>query len=242
LQVYLQHDRPVTQAETDTLRSLVRRRGQREPLGWVLGELGFYQIDVRVHAQVLTPRPDTEALVELALSMLPPAGPDPLFVADIGCGTGIVGLAIATARPDVRVYAVDLAPEALANTRANVARLGLEQRVAVLRGDLLDAVPPNRAIDWVVSNPPYIPTAEIDGLMPEVSKWEPRLALDGGQDGLEVVRRLMAQATRARQGLVLEIGSGQAPTVVSLLADAGWRDVVTRRDLAGIERAVGARR
>jgi release factor glutamine methyltransferase len=240
MQLYLQFDRPVIEAELAALRPLVRRRGQREPLAWITGERGFHDLDLHVHPGVLVPRPDTETLVEAALERIGDPGEEAVYVADVGCGSGAVGLAIAAARPTVRVYATDLSPEALANTKANVARLGLTDRVAVLRGDLLDPIPAQRPVDWVVSNPPYIPSGDIDALMPEVSRHEPRLALDGGADGLDVIRRLDEVAwRRARRGLLVELGQGQADAVADLLRDRGWLDVRSWADLAGIARVVG---
>jgi release factor glutamine methyltransferase len=238
--LYLAHDRPLDEVELATLRPLVRRRGDREPLAWIVGSQGFHQIDLAVGAGVLVPRPDTETLVEAALGWIEDA--DPVYVADVGCGSGAVGLALAHARQGVRVFAIDIADAALETTRTNVAALQLQDRVAVLRGDLLDPIPENRIIDWVVSNPPYIPTSDIDALMPEVSQFEPRLALDGGGDGLQVIRRLITQArARARKGLLLEVGAGQAPLVADLLGIGGFTDVVTFNDLPGIERVVGGR-
>lgn len=239
LQIYLQHERPLTAAELDALRPLVRRRGQREPVAWVIGEVGFRHLTLEVRPGVLVPRPDTETLVEAARSCFDP-GDAPLFVADVGCGTGAVGLALAMEEPRVRVYATDVSPVALEVTRANVARLGLGARVAVLSGSLLTPIPPARPVDWVVSNPPYIPTRDLDGLEPEVSRYEPRLALDGGRDGLEVVHALTRAARdRARRGLLLEIGHDQADATASLLTEAGFVSVRTWKDLAGVRRVVG---
>lgn len=246
LQLYLAFDRPFTADELDRLRPLVRRRGQREPMAWILGERGFHAIDLKVHPGVLVPRPDTETLVEAALSYLDPDADEPVYIADVGCGTGAVGLAIAAARPSVRLYAVDVSPEALQNTRENVAELALQDRVGVLTGDHEDPlapVPQGRPIDWVVSNPPYIPSGDIDALMPEVSQHEPRLALDGGPDGLDIVRRLVRSAARrVRRGMLLEIGQGQASQTAELLRDAGFEGVKTWTDLGGIERVVGGLR
>lgn len=241
LQLYLKFDRPFSDDELDRLRLLVRRRGDREPMAWILGERGFHAVELQVRPGVLVPRPDTETLVEAALSLLPD-GDDaaPVFIADVGCGSGAVGLAIAAARPCARVYATDLSEDALTNTRANVQGLGLGDRVAVLRGDLLDPIPAHRPIDWVVSNPPYIPSGDIDALMPEVSRHEPRLALDGGEDGLDVVRRLVTVSrSRARRGLLLEIGHDQASATARLLEAAGFVQVRSWPDLAGIDRVVG---
>jgi release factor glutamine methyltransferase len=239
LEVHLQFERPLKNEEIDRIRPLVTRRGKREPLAWILGTRGFHSLEIEVHADVLDPRPDTETLVDVALRRLPPVSDDPVYIADVGCGTGAVGLAIAAVRPDVRCYAIDLSDAAIANTRANVERLGLTDRVGVLKGDLLDAVPAHRRVDWVISNPPYVERATIPGLMPEVSVWEPRLALDGGEDGLDIVRRLVVQARqRATCGVCLEIGAGQASATQALLHAAGFVQVQIQRDFGRIERVV----
>ena len=243
IQLYLKHDLPFSADELERVRPLVARRGRREPLQWILGETGFYAHDFRVRPGVLCPRPDTETLVDAALALIPEGDGDPFYVADLGSGTGCVGLSLAAARPRVRLYAVDLSDEALACTRENTEKLGLKDRVAVLRGDLLAAVPPGRPVDLVVSNPPYVLPEEIDAAMPEVRDWEPRLALDGGPDGLDVYRRLIPQAAaRARVGLAVEIGHAQGPAVIELFAQAGLRDLQLKRDLGQRDRVVLGRR
>jgi release factor glutamine methyltransferase len=243
IQLYLKHDLPFSADELERVRPLVARRGRREPLQWILGETGFYAHDFRVRPGVLCPRPDTETLVDAALALIPEGDGDPFYVADLGSGTGCVGLSLAAARPRVRLYAVDLSDEALACTRENTEKLGLKDRVAVLRGDLLGAVPPGRPVDLVVSNPPYVLPEEIDAAMPEVRDWEPRLALDGGPDGLDVYRRLIPQAAaRARVGLAVEIGHAQGPAVIELFAQAGLRDLQLKRDLGQRDRVVLGRR
>lgn len=239
--LYLQFDRPLTTEELDRLRPLVRRRGAREPMAWILGNKGFWKIELATPPGVLVPRPDTEALVEAALSWLPED--QEAFVADVGSGTGAVGLAIAVARPKVKLYATDLSAEAIAATRENAQRLGLAERVAVLRGALLDPIPPKRPIDLVVSNPPYIPTRDIEDLAPEIREHEPRLALDGGPDGLDVYRKLVpAAASRARLAVLVEVGDGQASAVSELMRQAGLTEVRTWPDLSGAERVVGGRK
>lgn len=237
MELYLQFDRPLSADELDRVRPVVARRGRREPLGWILGSVGFYLHDFVVRPGVLVPRPDTEALVDVALGFLPEG--EALFVADIGAGTGCVGLSLALARPDVKVFEVDLSAEALANTRENVLHHDLVARVAVLQGSLLDPIPPARRIDLVVSNPPYIARPLLVTLQPEVRDHEPRLALDGGVDGLDVYRALLpAAAARATRGVVVEIGHDQAAAVRSLFEEVGLIDVLVRKDLAGHDRVV----
>ncbi|MBM4391552.1 MAG: peptide chain release factor N(5)-glutamine methyltransferase [Deltaproteobacteria bacterium] len=235
VKVYLLFDRPMGEAELLPIRELVRRRGQREPLAAVLGRKEFYGREFVVTPGVLVPRPDTETLIE---ALLPRLQGDSVYVADVGSGTGCIGLTLALENPAVRLYAIDLADAALANTRANVEKHGLGKRVGVLKGNLLAAIPASRPVDWVVSNPPYVPSADIEGLEPEVRVHEPRLALDGGRDGLDAYRALVPQAAaRARVGVALEVGKGQAPAVSEMLAREGFR-VDVCRDLAGVERVV----
>ena len=244
VKVYLNHDRPLIESELEQLRLAVKRRMAREPLAWIIGRREFYGRDFDVGPGVLVPRPDTETLIVAALEWIgvPDAGGDAIFVADIGSGSGCIGLTLAMERPQIKVYAVDLSPEAIATTRANIERHGMGQRVGVLKGALLQPIPAGRVIDWVVSNPPYIPTADIEGLAPEVREQEPRLALDGGGDGLAVYRQLIPQAAgRVRRGVLVEVGIGQAVAVAVMMRDVGLTGVETVRDLSGVERVVRGR-
>lgn len=237
VQVYLAHDRPLLEAELEPIRALVRRRGNREPLAWIVGKREFYGRDFRVGPGVLVPRPDTETLIEALLPLLPVD--EPCFVADVGSGSGCIGLTLAAERPLLRLYAIDKAEAPLAFTKENVDALGLKERVAVLRGSLLAPVPAGRRIHWVVSNPPYIPSADIEGLAPEVRDQEPRLALDGGADGLDLYRALVVEAApRAERGVAFEVGFGQADAVASLVRDAGFPTVSVHADLGGVQRVV----
>ena len=165
-----------------------------------------------------------------------------MFLVDVGCGSGAIGLSLALDRPKLKVFATDLSTEALTCTRDNAAALKVSDRVAVLRGSLLEPVPAERDVDIVVSNPPYIPSAEIDTLKPEVRDHEPRLALDGGDDGLDIYRELVpAAAGRARRAVLVEVGAGQAEAVAEMFTEAGLIEVTRHKDLAGIERVVSGR-
>jgi len=237
VKLYLEFDRPLREDELAAIRALVARRGRREPLYWILGTRGFHDIELLVHSGVLVPRPDTEALVEAVLGQVPEH--ERVFIADVGCGTGAVGLALAHARPDARVYCIDIDQAALTNTRANVAALDLSARVAVLSGSMLAPIPPHRPVDWVVSNPPYIASAELAELEPEVRDWEPRSALDGGADGLDFYRSFLPLASeRARIGVAVEIGHDQGLMVRQLFEAAGLTGVTVTQDLAGNDRVV----
>lgn len=241
MDLYLNFDKPLHESELQQLRPLLKRRANREPMAWILGEWGFHKYDFTVTPGVLCPRPDTETLVEAALSLIPeePTGDKPWIVADIGCGSGCIGLTIALERPHVRVFSVDIADEAIACTKANIERHGLQERVAVLKGRYLDPIPENRSIDVVVSNPPYIPSADILDLEPEVSIHEPRIALDGGANGLDVYNVLipMAQA-RASVGIAVEVGIHQAQSVEAIMTQSGLHSTSIHADLTGVERVV----
>lgn len=240
VELYTHFDQPLAEAELSGFRELVQRRLHGEPVAYILGQKEFWSLDLRVDGRVLVPRPDTETLVEQALECLCalPSNAGPLRIADIGTGSGAVALALKKERPDDQVFACDISDEALAVARANAERLGLS--VEFLRGDLLAPMADLPSFDVIVSNPPYIPSAEIDGLSAEVRR-EPRLALDGGGDGLDVVRRLVREARpRLREpgALAIEIGAGQAETAMDILREAGFARVGSRKDLAGISRVV----
>jgi release factor glutamine methyltransferase len=238
VELYTQFDRPLTEAELEACRELVRRRGTREPVAYVIGHWGFRRLDLEVDSRVLVPRPETEAVVDRCLGVLD--GRDGPEVVDVGTGSGAIALAIADERPDAVVTACDISADALEVAGANAARLGLD--VTFVRSDLLDGVP-GGPFDLIVSNPPYVSAAEIDGLEPEVAVHEPRLATVAGADGLEVYSRLLPQAAgRLRPGgaVVLECGAGQAQALVAELRGLGYVDPAVDTDLAGIERVVWA--
>jgi release factor glutamine methyltransferase len=225
---------PVAGDAVRRYQSHVRRRAiDREPVAYILGRRAFRHVDLLVDPSVLVPRPETELLVEVGLEL--PAG---ARVLDCCTGSGAVALALKHERPDLVVTGSDISEAALGVARANAARLGLE--VEWLIGDLLAGL--DGSWDAVLANPPYVPTAVLCTLEPEVSRHEPMLALDGGPDGLEVVRRLVTEAA-ARQmiALALEIGEGQADAVAALSRAVGYRSVAQRVDLAGIARVVVAR-
>ena len=218
LDLYMKFDMPLKDSELEGLRKIVQRRGNREPLSYIIGNQGFYEHDFFIDPDVLCPRPDTETLVEHVLKKI--STEEECFVADIGCGTGCIGLSIAAARPLVKLYAVDISPAALACTRKNITHLQLEKRVGLLQGDLLEAIPSKRPIDYLVSNPPYIPSADIEHLEPEVRDFEPRLALDGGYDGLDIYKKILQQAqNRVKKGIFFEVGINQATEVAALIEE-----------------------
>ena len=238
--LYLQFDRPLHERELTPMREDVQRRANREPVAWIIGSKGFWSLDLVSHKDVLVPRPDSETLVTAALSLIPED--ERCFVVDVGAGTGAIGLAIASERPDVRLFATDVSDAALRCAKENVDALELSDRVAVLKGSLLDPIPVDRQIDVVVSNPPYIPTAVIDDLAPEISKHEPRLALDGGVDGLDIYRALIpAAAERATTAVLVEHGDDQHAAIAAMMEAAGLIDITEHADLTGTVRVMSGK-
>ncbi len=243
MDLYVQFERTLTEAELDTLRPLVKRRAAREPLQHLVGSVDFCGLQLAVNSSVLIPRPETEVLLQVALSFLD--AEHAASALDVGTGSGAIVLALARARPLIRCVATDLSEEALALARQNAAHAGLDRRVEFRKGDLLAPLRDGESFDLIVSNPPYIPSGEIDGLQPEVRDHDPRLALDGGADGLDVIRRLAAVAPShlAPGGvLLMEIGHDQSVRTEELLKEAGWSAVEFHKDLRGVARVVVARR
>ena len=224
-------------------RELIVRRRRAEPVAYIVGAREFYGLPVRVDRSVLVPRPDTETLVEVAIERTRSAH---LYgeSLDLCTGSGCVAFAFARHRPTWRVVGIDVSMEALTLARENAERLGVVSSTAFAASDLDGSLSDDARFDLVTANPPYIPTDEIATLRADVRDHEPRLALDGGPDGLDVVRRVVhVAARRLRPGGVfaVEIGAGQADFVAPLLDRAGFTDVERRRDYGGIERVVSGR-
>jgi len=217
-------------------QALLERRAVGEPLPYLTGHIEFYGLDMAVNAHVLIPRPETETLVDLALGKVQGC----TFLADVGTGSGCIAIALAVHAPQARIMALDLSPGALDVARANAGRHGVADRITFLQSDLLAALP--KAVDLIVANPPYVAADEWPGLPREVREHEPQLALDGGPDGLDVIRRLLEQApARLRPGgaLLVEIGAGQGAAATRLARQlypaAG---VAIQPDLAGRDRVL----
>lgn len=236
MRLYLEHDRPLTEAELAAARALVARRARREPMAYILGRRGFRGLELAVGPDVLVPRPDTETLVEWAVEVAPHGAE----VLDWGTGSGAIALALADERPDLGVVAVDVSPRAVAVAASNATANGLT--VTVLESDGFAAVA-GRRFGLIAANPPYLSDAELEAAEPELA-FEPRGALTSGPVGDEAIVRLAAEAPGhlAPGGwLLCEVGAGQAARAVGLFTAAGLVDVSTRADLAGIERVVGGR-
>ena len=236
LELYMQLDRPLTESERDTYRELIRRRGDREPLAYVLGEWDFRHLTLAVDRRALVPRPETEVVVERALVLLD-GKPDP-DVLDVGTGTGAIALSIKYERPGARVTAIDLSRAALELAAENSRRTGLAVRFLeedLVRGFGVDAY------DLVVSNPPYVIPEEFESLQPEVRDWEPRLATVGTTQTRDVARHALA-ALRPGGHLVVEVADERAGEAASLLEELGYEDVRLSLDLTGRERIAEGRR
>ncbi|HEV7942259.1 MAG TPA: peptide chain release factor N(5)-glutamine methyltransferase [Solirubrobacteraceae bacterium] len=234
--LFLDSELEVEGEAVHSFREAVRRRAiEREPVAYITGRKGFRRIELDIDRRVLIPRPETELLVEAALGL-----PQGASMLDLGTGSGAIALAVKHERPDLQVWGSDVSEEAVAVASANAQRLDLD--VHWLRSDLLREVP--EEIDALVSNPPYVATADAATLAPEIARHEPEQALFAGHDGLSCITELLEQLggrTRVRW-LALEIGAGQADSVEQLMAQAGFSHVQRLPDLAGIERVVVAQR
>ena len=240
IRLYMDHDKPLGASELGTFRAAVKRRLAGEPVAYITGHREFWSLDFEVDRAVLIPRPETELLVELASKLH--AGSRPTMV-DVGTGSGAVAIALARELPGATIYAVDCMPEALELARRNAASLDVELRL--LCGDLLDPLPADLELDLVVSNPPYVTTAEYQELPAQIRDFEPRAALEGGSTGLEVITRLIPQASQrlgSGGSLMLEIGYQQGPRVCELMQQHGFQEVCIHQDLGGLNRVVTGRR
>jgi release factor glutamine methyltransferase len=224
--------------------ALIRRRAAREPLAYIVGRKEFYSLEFEVTPAVLVPRPEMETIVDLAFKFA--AERRNCRLLDIGTGCGAIALAIASNAPGVRVVATDISTDALAIAHRNAVRFGLESRARFVHADCwdtLDGGEPLGRFDIVVSNPPYVCDSEIARLEREIRDFEPRIALDGGADGLEFYRRIVARLGDHlvdSGAVILEVGKGQAATVAAMLQGAGCVDVSVSNDFSGIPRAVHA--
>jgi release factor glutamine methyltransferase len=219
--------------------ALIERRLAHEPSAYITGHREFYGLDFRVTPDVLIPRPETELLVECALKTSAAQGSEPVIV-DVGTGAGAIAVAIATALPEARIIATDVSETALSVARENASQHDMGGRIVFLQGDLLSPI--ETAVDVIVANLPYVTTPDWQALEPELRKHEPRLALDGGYDGLDLIRRLLAEAPshlRPAGAVCLEFGVGQRDAIVTLARSAfpeGRFEV--HDDFSGIPRVI----
>jgi len=257
IQLYTAFDEPLTAAVRATMRDLVQRRAQAEPVAYLVGHREFFSLDFRVTRDVLIPRPDTETLVMEVIDVIKSSttasaseaqARPALKVLDLCTGSGCVAIAVAkhcqTQKLNVHVTATDISSAALAIAKENAARHGIDDRVEFFEGDLCAALPPDATFDIIASNPPYVRTSEIESLDRDVARHEPRLALDGGASGFDVIDRLITQAPRhAATGAVflMELSPEQADSAQQRLQSQGsYSDITLRKDLAGRPRVLRA--
>ena len=237
MQLYLQFERPLAEPELERLRPLVKRRAQREPLQYILGEVEFFHVRLQVDRRALIPRPETEHLCELLTQRL--AAAPPAAILDLGTGCGAIACALAAFYPEAAVTAVDVSADALALAAENAGRLGLAGRLRLLASDWFAGLAAGERFDLIVANPPYLSDAETAAAPPEVREHEPRVALSAGADGLAELARIIAGAPAhlAEHGLLaVETGLGQHAALQSAAAAAGLGRSESRRDLTGRER------
>ena len=245
--LYTEPERPLTSAETERLRHLVRRRLDREPAAYILGHCEFYGINFYVDSHTFIPRPETELLVEKAVELarrISHRG-EQTIIADIGTGCGAIAISLALALPGAKIYGTDISPSALQVAEVNCRRHGVDGRVELLQGNLLEPLP--RAVDMIVANLPYVRDCEFRDLSPEIREHEPKIALAGGRDGLDKIREMLEQmrgkgGTLGAEGptcFLLEIGQGQGEMVASLVGNYFQEaSVELISDLGGVERVV----
>jgi release factor glutamine methyltransferase len=240
--------RNLSLAESDRYEDLLKRRLNREPLAYITGQQEFWSLDFIVSSDVLVPRPETELLVEIALKELANLADTKLpRMLELGTGSGAISVALATESPQTQIVATEISPAALAIARRNACRHGVSKGIRFLQGDLFTALDQEHENDFdlVVSNPPYIPRGEISNLEAEVSRWEPRAALDGGVDGLNFYRLIAQEAPNyLRQGgvVAVEIGATMGSSVLALFRDsAAYLDIQVHQDYSGRDRVIIAR-
>jgi len=242
--LYLNFQRELTESELTTCRELVRRRGRREPLQHLLGSTSFCGLEIQVNGHALIPRPETEQLVEHAETFLRSIKTPAPTVLDLGTGTGCIAITLASRFPGAEVTASDVSGEALNLARANAAALGLQDRISFLLGDGFQPWSAGACFDLIISNPPYIPSTEIGTLEPEVKDHDPRIALDGGSDGLDFYRMLATLGSghlKPAGKLMVEFGDGQASAITGVLGGENWIVEPPLADYSGRERFLVAR-
>lgn len=239
MQLYLQFERPLAEAELEKIRPLVRRRALREPVQYILGETDFCGLKLKVDRRALIPRPETETLIEIVTAKC--TGQAPARALDLGTGTGAIALALAQTFPEARVVAVEANDDALSLARENLAATGFEGRVHLLKSNWYDALGLDERFDLIVANPPYLTADETAAAAPEVRDFEPVAALTAGDEGMADLRRIIAGAPSFLHTgglLALETGIAQHAALLEAVAAAGFARSESRKDLTGRDRYV----
>jgi release factor glutamine methyltransferase len=265
MKLYLNFERALTSVETDALRELVKRRGQREPLQHITGSTSFCGFEIAVNRNVLVPRPETELLAEFGWQFLSTFNPQPPTALDFGTGSGCIAIALAAKCPAAKIIATDISADALALAKENAVRNGVAERIEFLRGDGFEALTENSGersrepkenakggspgvsphqFDLIIGNPPYIPSAEIATLQPEVRDYDPHGALDGGVDGLDFYRNISMEAKLSLKPggkIMLEFGDGQANAIKRIFESEKWIVEAMKEDYSQRARILIAR-
>jgi len=244
LKLYLDFERKLSGSELESVRELVKRRGNREPLQHLLGSTSFCGLEIKVNGHVLVPRPETELLAVRARQFLATLNPQPSTALDFGTGSGCIAIVLSVRCASARLHAADISPEAINVACENAVLHGVAGHIQFHLGDGFAALPQGLSFDLIVANPPYIPSAEIDSLAPEVRDYDPRPALDGGADGLDFYRRLAAEAPgflRPAGRMMLESGDGQTERIGEIVVRHKWVVESVEADYTGRPRIVIAR-
>ena len=234
LKLYLNFEREISGAEVETLRAMVKRRGEREPLQHIVGTTSFCGLEIAVNRDVLVPRPETEGLAERGWNFLHKLG-SPVRVLDFGTGSGCLAIALAVNCPAAEVLALDLSEKALACAQANAARHQVQERISFVQSGGFENVPVDSQFELFISNPPYVPSGEIQSLQPEVRDYDPHAALDGGKDGLDFYRYLADHAGQylaPNARMMLEFGDGQESALPNIFT-ARWNIEAIDKDHSG---------
>jgi len=247
MKLYLNFERALTEPETNTFRELVKRRAQREPLQHIVGSTSFCGFEIAVNRHVLVPRPETELLAEAGWTFLSTLNPQPSTALDFGTGSGCIAIALAAKCPTAHIVALDVSKEALDVAIANAERNKVADQIEFAHGnsvEVLTTQPTNRHFDLIISNPPYIPTAEIATLDPEVRDYDPHGSLDGGPDGLDFYRRFAAEMRpflKPGGKIMLEFGDGQGETIRDIFTAQNWIVEAIREDYTQRQRILIAK-
>lgn len=242
IQIYTMHDRVLSDEELAAFKKLILRRIKREPTAYIIGYRPFMSLDFNVTREVLIPRPETEILVEKAIDLIKEIQKDGVSVLDIGTGSGAIAVSIAKYSASANIWATDISKAAIETAASNANNHGVSERITFLSGDLFSPIDKNQKFDIIASNPPYIPTSDIEALQPEITQYEPVRALDGGPDGLAYYRKITAQAPAylSEKGhLLIEVGAGQADNVAEIVRTTGTFSGITKiQDHSGVERVI----
>jgi len=245
MKLYLNFERSLSTAELDVVRELVKRRGQREPLQHIVGSTSFCGFEIAVNRHVLVPRPETEILAEFGWQFLSNFDARPATALDFGTGSACIAIALAAKCPTAQIVALETSGEALTVAQQNAVRNHVVGRIQFVQGDGFAALPGGTRFELVISNPPYIPTAEIASLQPEVRDYDPRAALDGGPDGLDFYRRLASEAAKFLKPdgkIMVELGDGQVDAARQIFESQKWIVEAVKQDYSQRLRILIARR